>query len=144
MRLGQIGRGGSSRVYQVVDEKNKVFALKKVTLNGADTETVRSYRNEIAMLNRLEGQSRIIKLFSAETNLQKNTILMVRRWFWGVFDLALKSPFSYSGTRIWRNRPSSHAPRQHVVQICTLLDVVRVATNARSRACDTRREDRSF
>ncbi|KAM3613943.1 uncharacterized protein V6R79_007456 [Siganus canaliculatus] len=65
--LKMIGRGGSSKVYQVLDHKKQLFAVKYVDLEEADTQTVESYKNEIEHLNHLQQYSdQIIKLYDYE------------------------------------------------------------------------------
>lgn len=61
-----IGRGGSSRVFRVLSHANELYAIKRVTLDKTDTETLKGYMNEIALLKRLEGNSRIIRLIDSE------------------------------------------------------------------------------
>lgn len=61
-----IGKGGSSRVYRVLSHANELYAIKRVTLDKTDTETMKGYMNEIALLKRLEGNSRIIRLIDSE------------------------------------------------------------------------------
>lgn len=65
-RLDLIGKGGSSRVFRVITYANELFALKKVALDKTDSETMAGYMNEIALLKRLEGNSRIIRLIDSE------------------------------------------------------------------------------
>ncbi|KAI3361417.1 hypothetical protein L3Q82_013588 [Scortum barcoo] len=65
--LKMIGRGGSSKVYQVLDHKKQLFAVKYVDLEEADTQTIESYKNEIEHLNHLQQYSdQIIKLYDYE------------------------------------------------------------------------------
>lgn len=65
--LKMIGRGGSSKVYQVLDHKKQLFAVKYVDLEEADAQTVESYKNEIEHLNHLQQYSdQIIKLYDYE------------------------------------------------------------------------------
>uniref|UniRef100_A0A8C7NLB9 Ttk protein kinase n=1 Tax=Oncorhynchus mykiss TaxID=8022 RepID=A0A8C7NLB9_ONCMY len=65
--LKMIGRGGSSKVYQVLDQRNQLFAVKYVNLEEADPQTVESYKNEIEHLNHLQQYSdQIIKLYDYE------------------------------------------------------------------------------
>ncbi|KAL4657440.1 dual specificity protein kinase TTK isoform X1 [Arapaima gigas] len=65
--LKMIGRGGSSKVYQVLDHRKQLFAVKYVNLEEADTQTVESYKNEIEHLNHLQQYSdQIIKLYDYE------------------------------------------------------------------------------
>ncbi|XP_008322007.1 dual specificity protein kinase Ttk [Cynoglossus semilaevis] len=65
--LKMIGRGGSSKVYQVLDHKKQLFAVKYVDLEEADAQTIESYKNEIQHLNHLQQYSdQIIKLYDYE------------------------------------------------------------------------------
>nr|KAF6363867.1 TTK protein kinase [Pipistrellus kuhlii] len=65
--LKQIGCGGSSKVFQVLSEKKQIHAIKYVNLEEADHQTVESYRNEIAYLNKLQQHSdKIIRLYDYE------------------------------------------------------------------------------
>jgi serine/threonine-protein kinase TTK/MPS1 len=65
-RLDLIGKGGSSRVYRVMNANNEIYAIKRVSLDKTDAETMSGYMNEIALLKRLEGNNRIIQLFDSE------------------------------------------------------------------------------
>ncbi|MGH0158051.1 UNVERIFIED_CONTAM: hypothetical protein FKN15_067376 [Acipenser sinensis] len=74
--LKQIGRGGSSKVFQVLDHKKQLFAVKYVDLEDADNQTIESYKNEIEHLNRLQQHSdQIIKLYDYE--MTNNYIYML-------------------------------------------------------------------
>jgi len=61
-----IGKGGSSRVYKVLNHNNQMFAVKRVSLDRTDQETMSGYMNEISLLKRLEGSHRIIRLIDSE------------------------------------------------------------------------------
>ncbi|KLO12243.1 Pkinase-domain-containing protein [Schizopora paradoxa] len=65
-RLDLIGKGGTSRVYRVMNPQNEVYALKKVSLDRTDSESIQCYMNEIALLKRLRGNHRIIHLIDSE------------------------------------------------------------------------------
>ncbi|KAL8186156.1 UNVERIFIED_CONTAM: hypothetical protein K2H54_065481, partial [Gekko kuhli] len=74
--LKQIGRGGSSKVFQVLDEKKHLRAIKYVNLEEADQQTIESYKNEIVHLNKLQQHSdKIIRLHDYEIN--EKSIYMV-------------------------------------------------------------------
>ncbi|KAL6302793.1 kinase-like domain-containing protein [Sparassis latifolia] len=45
---------------------NEIYAIKRVALDKTDAETMSGYMNEIALLKRLEGNSRIIRLMDSE------------------------------------------------------------------------------
>ncbi|KAJ6619433.1 kinase-like domain-containing protein [Mycena sp. CBHHK59/15] len=61
-----IGKGGSSRVFRVLNSANELYAIKRVSLDKTDSETMNGYMNEIALLKRLDGNSRIIRLIDSE------------------------------------------------------------------------------
>lgn len=49
-----------------MDSANQIFAIKRVSLDKTDTETIQGYMNEIELLKRLEGNNRIIRLIDSE------------------------------------------------------------------------------
>ncbi|XP_069830784.1 dual specificity protein kinase TTK [Dendropsophus ebraccatus] len=74
--LKQIGTGGSSKVFQVMDDKKHLYAIKYVNLEEADRQTIESYQNEISHLNKLQQHSdKIIRLYDYE--ITKEHIYMV-------------------------------------------------------------------
>ncbi|KAM6280702.1 dual specificity protein kinase TTK [Porphyrio hochstetteri] len=75
--LKEIGSGGSSKVFQVLNEKKQLFAVKYVNLEEADQRTVESYKNEIAHLNKLQQHSdKIIRLYGYEVTDQHIYMVM--------------------------------------------------------------------
>ncbi len=76
-RLDCIGRGGSSRVYRVMAENYKIFALKKVVLEDVDAITIKGYKGEIDLLRKLDHVDRVVKLFDWEVNEEKQTLSVV-------------------------------------------------------------------
>ncbi|KAF4577158.1 Dual-specificity kinase, spindle pole body (SPB) duplication and spindle checkpoint function [Pleurotus pulmonarius] len=89
-RLDLIGKGGTSRVFRVMSASNELFALKRVSLDKTDADTLHGYMNEIALLKRLDGNSRIIRLYDSELkagpNGSRGYLLMVMEC--GEIDLA--------------------------------------------------------
>ena len=73
-RMDCIGRGGSSKVYRVMAENFKVFALKRVTLEDQDDAAIRGYKGEIELLKRLENVDRVVRLFDWELNQERQTL----------------------------------------------------------------------
>ncbi|EAW09403.1 serine/threonine/tyrosine protein kinase MPS1 [Aspergillus clavatus NRRL 1] len=73
-RLDCIGRGGSSRVYRVMAENYKIFALKRVNLEDVDPVTLTGYKGEIDLLKKLENIDRVVRLFDWELNSDKHTL----------------------------------------------------------------------
>lgn len=82
-RLDVIGRGGTSKVFRVLEEtSSRIFALKRVSLEQADSETVKGYQNEIQLLNRLADKPGIIRLYDHESNVRKVYICLVSVTSW--------------------------------------------------------------
>jgi len=71
---GRLGKGGSSDVYRVMAENDKIFALKRVNLEDCNEETVRGYKGEIELLKRLENVDRVVRLFDWEVNEPKQSL----------------------------------------------------------------------
>ncbi|XP_072355912.1 LOW QUALITY PROTEIN: dual specificity protein kinase Ttk [Scyliorhinus torazame] len=71
-----LGTGGSSKVFQVLDQKKQLYAVKQVNLQDADDLAVAGYKDEIEYLKRLQQHSdKIIRLFDHE--ITENYIYMV-------------------------------------------------------------------
>lgn len=73
-RLDCIGRGGSSRVFRIMAENYKIFALKRVNLEDADMAAIAGYKGEIDLLKRLENVDRVIRLYDYEVNEEKGVL----------------------------------------------------------------------
>lgn len=73
-RMDCIGRGGSSKVYRVMAENYKVFALKRVALEDQDELAIQGYKGEIDLLRKLENVDRVVRLFDYEINEEKHTL----------------------------------------------------------------------
>lgn len=76
-RAGLLGKGGSSRVYRVLDERNNPLAIKKVDISKNDHESRASFINEIQLLEKLRGHPQIIRLIDSEVNESKKQLFMV-------------------------------------------------------------------
>jgi serine/threonine-protein kinase TTK/MPS1 len=109
-RLDCIGRGGSSRVYRVMAENYKMFALKRVNLEEADAASIIGYKGEIDLLRRLENVERVVRLFDYEINDEKGELKVLMEMgesdFNRMLNLQIKSEnarFDASFTRhYWR------------------------------------------
>lgn len=77
LRIGALGRGGSSRVYRVIDKNDHVFALKRVNINNVDETTLRGYKSEIDLLKRLAGVRRVVNLRDWELDSRKQILSLV-------------------------------------------------------------------
>ena len=73
-RMDCIGRGGSSKVYRVMAENYKIFALKRVTLEDQDPLAIQGYKGEIDLLRKLSDVDRVVQLFDWELNEEKKTL----------------------------------------------------------------------
>ncbi|KAF8540878.1 kinase-like domain-containing protein [Trichophaea hybrida] len=77
-RLDSIGKGGSCKVYKVMAENHKMFAMKKVTFHDGDGEAaILGYKGEIDLLKKLSGEERVIRLYDFELNDEKKTLTML-------------------------------------------------------------------
>jgi len=76
-RIDCIGRGGSGKVYRVSAENGKMLALKRVSLENADENTVKGFKGEIDLLKRLTGIDRVIQLIDHELNIEKHMLSVV-------------------------------------------------------------------
>lgn len=73
-RMDCIGRGGTSRVYRIMAENYKIFALKRVNLEDVDRTALAGYKGEIDLLKRLENVDRVVRLFDWEINMEKHVL----------------------------------------------------------------------
>lgn len=76
-RVDCIGRGGSAKVYRVTAENGKMFALKRVNIENADESTVKGYKGEINLLQKLSNVERVIQLYDFEMNSEKHVLSLV-------------------------------------------------------------------
>jgi serine/threonine protein kinase len=77
LKLEEIGRGGSSKVFKVLGTDSQMYALKRIDITGDSAETIESYTNEIALLEQLKGSRHIIQLIDSEVDLDKKAIHVV-------------------------------------------------------------------
>lgn len=81
IKLGVLGKGGSSQVHRVVSETTgDIYAYKKVEIsdnNNDDENILDGYINEINLLKSLSGASCIIQLYNYEINKEANYIAMI-------------------------------------------------------------------
>lgn len=61
-----------------------------------------SYMNEIALLRRLEGNDRIIKLIDSEASRKKGSLIMVR--FRSLSQVRVRGLMGRTGAGVWRDR----------------------------------------
>lgn len=78
--LNELGRGGSSKVYQVLNPStNQLLGIKKVDLTDLDPMIAEGYLNEVKLLNSLQHCQSVIKMFDSEVinKNRKKLLLMV-------------------------------------------------------------------
>ena len=73
-RMECIGRGGSGRVYRVMAENYKMFALKRVSLEDVDELAIRGFKGEIELLKKLSSVDRVVRLYDYEINDERKTL----------------------------------------------------------------------
>ncbi|KAI1739534.1 kinase-like protein [Xylaria scruposa] len=76
-RIDSLGRGGSGKVYRVAADNGTMFALKRVSIENADENTVRGYKGEIDLLKKLTNVERVITLFDYEMNDEKQVLSLL-------------------------------------------------------------------
>jgi len=76
-QMDRIGRGGSSAVYRVMAENFKLLALKRVKLEDADEATVRGFKGEIDLLQKLKNVDRVVRLYDWEVDEQRQVLSVV-------------------------------------------------------------------
>ena len=96
--LQLIGRGGSSKVFRVINGDGQIFALKKVNLKNLDEATVTGYANEIQLLRKFANNPHIIQLIDAEMNREGGYLYLLMEY--GEVDLGklLKTHASGEGS----------------------------------------------
>lgn len=77
-QMKRIGKGGSSDVYQVMAENSKMFALKRVKLEGADEAAIAGYKGEIELLKKLEDVDRVVRLIDYQIEEAMHCLYVVR------------------------------------------------------------------
>jgi serine/threonine-protein kinase TTK/MPS1 len=75
--LERCGKGGSAEVWRVQAENGKVFALKRVRLQGQDPAAIQGYKGEIDLLNKLKGNPRVVELFDYAVDDDKGVLYVV-------------------------------------------------------------------
>jgi len=71
--MDKIGKGGSSQVFQVLEVKSStVLAIKRVDMSGVSDLEAKTFRQEIELLKRLQGNQRIVKLIDYEERMKSD------------------------------------------------------------------------
>lgn len=77
MKLGVVGKGGSSKVYRALTKDCNVLAIKKVKLSGMDRKAIDGFANEIALLKRLRNNPAIIQMYDSELDQKRKALFVV-------------------------------------------------------------------
>ncbi|KAF3928324.1 hypothetical protein AA313_de0209791 [Arthrobotrys entomopaga] len=77
LRLDQIGRGGSAKVYKVMADDFKMLAMKRVALEKQDEATIRGFKGEIDLLRKLQNVERVVRLHDYEINDERSTLTVL-------------------------------------------------------------------
>ena len=112
-RIDCIGRGGSGKVYRVSAENGKMMALKRVSLEHADENTVKGFKGEIDLLKRLNGVERVIQLIDHELNLEKQVLSVVSRPSTFKKNIQSANCITAHGSRRTRLQHPSQKPPKH-------------------------------
>lgn len=99
-RLDCVGRGGSSRVYRIMAENYKIFALKRVSLEDADMASIAGYKGEIDLLRKLENVERVIRLYDYEVNEEKQTLNVMMELGESDFNKMLNDQIKCEGAKL--------------------------------------------
>lgn len=78
--LQMIGRGGSSKVFRILDGEGEMYALKKVSLRNLDETTFAGYTSEIDLLRSFATEPSIIRLVDSEVNANRAYLYMVMEY----------------------------------------------------------------
>lgn len=78
--LQLIGRGGSSKVFRVINGDGQIYALKKVNLKNLDDSTVNGYANEIQLLRKFANNPHIIQLIDSEMNRESGYLYLLMEY----------------------------------------------------------------
>ena len=109
-KLGVIGKGGSSKVFKVMGEDGKLYALKRVRLENTEADEMSSYVNEINLLESLQHCDSIIKLYGACVDTERQAIYLVRCFLLFNFLVLLTQCCPVDAAR--RSRPGQAAAGQ--------------------------------
>ena len=80
LKLGVLGKGGTTTVYRVLSAEGHLFAYKRIQVHGSEENCIaqcRNYSNEIDLLNKLKGSRHIINLLDHDVNFKKFSVSMI-------------------------------------------------------------------
>jgi serine/threonine-protein kinase TTK/MPS1 len=77
IKLEILGKGGSSKVYKILRQDKKIFALKKNKFDIFGIQIIHNFVNEITILKLLTGKTKIIQVHDAEVNFKKKLFCII-------------------------------------------------------------------
>ena len=77
IKLEILGKGGSSKVYKILRQDKKIFALKKNKFDTFEIQIIHNFVNEITILKLLTGKTKIIQVKDAEVNFKKKLFCII-------------------------------------------------------------------
>jgi hypothetical protein len=77
IKLEILGKGGSSKVYKILRQDKKIFALKKNKFDIFGIQIIHNFVNEITILKLLTGKTKIIQVQDAEVNFKKKLFCII-------------------------------------------------------------------
>ena len=85
LKLKILGKGGSGKVYKILRNDGKIFALKKNKVEKFTIDIIHNFVNEIVVLKFLSRKSKIIRIEDAEVSFKKQIICIILEF--GEYDL---------------------------------------------------------
>lgn len=82
VRLCQVGQGGTSKVFKVLDiENGEIYAMKKIKMKSNEFSNILSLvKEEISLLESLKGQPSIVQLVASEINYSERLVHIVMEY----------------------------------------------------------------
>lgn len=77
LKLELLGKGGSGKVYKIIDENKQILALKKTKIPNREIEALHNCLNEISILKTLVHQPRVIQIKNADISFENGCVLIV-------------------------------------------------------------------
>lgn len=72
-----VGKGSSCKVYKVINQENKIYAIKYVDLSDLPRHQIHDYINEVKILKLLQNKPGIVKLYDYEIDKTSKSLKMV-------------------------------------------------------------------
>jgi len=76
-KLKFIGKGGSGKIYKIINLDGEIFALKKSRINNSKIENLHNRINEISICKIFKDQIKIIQLKDADISIENGIVYMI-------------------------------------------------------------------